>query len=155
SLNDIGVTLGGAIVKDHLFFFAAADPQWDTRTFIAPENFPLRSLGNVDRDRHLFNYAVKTTYNLHANHRFDLSFFGDPGSGSTGIQHPSALLRQTTSAFSELEHYGGHNQSSRYLGVLKDLLLEASFSRALNNIKEIPAVDEWSVTDRTIVPFVR
>jgi Carboxypeptidase regulatory-like domain/TonB-dependent Receptor Plug Domain len=155
SLNDVGATVGGPIVKNQLFIFAAADPQWETRTFIAPEDFPLRSLGDVDRERHVFNYAVKTTYNLRANHRFDGSFFGDPGSGPNGIQRPAALLRQTTSAFSELDRYGGHNQGIRYLGVLKELLVEASFSRALNSIKEIPAVDEWSLTDTTVIPFVR
>jgi len=50
-LSDTGATVGGPVVRDHLFYFGAFDPQWETRTFIAPPNFPLASLGGVDRDR--------------------------------------------------------------------------------------------------------
>ena len=52
-LSDVGVEAGGPIVKNHLFFFGAIDPQWERRTFIAPEGFPLRSLGEVNRDRQI------------------------------------------------------------------------------------------------------
>jgi hypothetical protein len=50
-LTDAGATVGGPVQKDHIFFFGAIDPQWDRRTMQAPDNFPLASLGGVDRDR--------------------------------------------------------------------------------------------------------
>ena len=65
------------------------------------------------------------------------------------------MLRTTTSGFSELQHYGGHNQTIHYDGILSpNWLVEASFARALNRITEIPSVNEWNVTDTTVVPNV-
>ncbi len=44
----------------------------------------------------------------------------------------------------------------RYDGVLsKDWLLEAYYSRALNNIGEIPDANAWQVIDRTVTPNIR
>src|SRR5580765_8471322 len=40
-LYDAGVEGGGPIVRNRVFFFGAIDPQWQTRTFQAPEGFPL------------------------------------------------------------------------------------------------------------------
>ena len=154
-LSDVGVEAGGPIMKNHLFFFGALDPQWERRTLIAPEDFPLRSLGEVNRDRQITSYAGKVTWQASQSHRFDASFFGDPAHGDNGPQRTTALLRTTTSGFSELDRYGGHNQTVRYDGVLSpNWLVEASFARALNRIVEIPSVDEWNVTDTTVVPNV-
>ena len=101
------------------------------------------------------SYAVKGTWQATQNHRFDASFFGDPAHGDNGPQRTTALLRTTTSGFSELEKYGGHNQSVRYDGIIAShWLVEASFARALNEIAEIPSVDEWNVTDTTVMPNI-
>jgi hypothetical protein len=154
-LSDVGLEAGGPILKNKLFFFGAIDPQWESRTFIAPADFPLASLGEVDRKRQVTSYAVKGTWQATQNHRFDASFFGDPARGDMGPQRTTALLRTTTSGFSELERYGGHNQSVRYDGIIAQRwLVEASFARALNEIVEIPSVDEWNVTDRTVTPNI-
>ena len=154
-ISDIGVEGGGPIIKNRAFIFGAIDPQWDRTTFIAPADFPLSSLGEVNRDRQITSYAVKGTYQVAPGHRLDASFFGDPAHGDMGPQRTTALLRTTTSGFSELKEYGGHNQTVRYDGVLGGRwLLEASFGRALNRITEVPSVDEWNVTDRTVVPNI-
>jgi outer membrane receptor protein involved in Fe transport len=154
-LSDAGVEAGGPIVPDKVFIFGAIDPQWERRTFIAPEDFPLRSLGELDRDRRIVSYAAKGTWQATAAHRINASFFGDPAHGKEGPQRTTALLRTTTSGFSELDKYGGHNQTVRYDGVLgQRFLVEASFGRALNQITEIPSVNEWNVTDTTVVPNI-
>ncbi|MGE5815599.1 MAG: TonB-dependent receptor, partial [Acidobacteriota bacterium] len=154
-LSDAGVEAGGPLVRNRLFVFGAIDPQWERRTFIAPEGFPLRSLGEVNRDRQIVSYAAKGTWQASAADRISASFFGDPAHGDLGPQRTTALLRTSTSGFSELDQYGGHNQTVRYDGVLSPrFLVEASFGRALNRITEIPSVDEWNVTDTTIVPNV-
>src|SRR4029077_307856 len=71
SLSDAGATVGGPAVHNRLFFFGAIDPQWQTTTFQAPEEFPLSALGKVDRDRHLTNYAAKGTWQATGKHRVD------------------------------------------------------------------------------------
>jgi len=152
---DGGAEAGGTIIRDHVFFFGAIDPSRDTRTFQAPQNFPLLSLGGVDRTRDSVTYATKGTVQLNSNHRIDASFFGDPSTGLNGPQRNTALLGQTTSAYSSLT-YGGHNQTVRYSGVLSSKwLLEGSFGRALNTVAETPSVNSWQVRDTTVTPNVR
>ena len=154
--GDAGIEVGGHAVRDRVFWFAAVDPQWSRRTFIAPDGFPLRSLGEVDRDRTIVSYAGKGTWQVANQHRIDASFFGDPAWGNNGPQRIGSLLRTTTSGFSEIDRFGGHNQVVKYEGALSPgWLIEASWGRAANEIREIPSVDEWAVTDNTVTPNVR
>jgi outer membrane receptor protein involved in Fe transport len=149
-LNDFGAEGGGPIVKNRAFFFGAIDPQWEVRTFHAPDpitNFPLGSLGDVDRTRRNVSYSAKGTFQLSNAHRIDASFFGDPSHAPNGPQRGNSLTAQTTSRFSALD-YGGHNQTVRYDGVPSSRwLIEAYYARALNNIQEFPSVNEWAITD--------
>ncbi|MFN2447785.1 MAG: TonB-dependent receptor domain-containing protein [Vicinamibacterales bacterium] len=152
--SDAGIEGGFPIMRDRLFFFGAINPSWETRSFIAPEGFPLESLGEVDRERRLLSYSAKGTYQLTPSHRIDASFFGDPSTGEMGPQRASSLLVGTTASFSEIE-FGGHNQSVRYDGVLgSNWLLEASVARAKNVIEEVPSVNEWRVTNTIPEPDV-
>ncbi|HTM34209.1 MAG TPA: TonB-dependent receptor [Vicinamibacterales bacterium] len=154
SRTDTGVEGGFPVVKNRLFFFGAINPAWETRTFTAPEGFPLRSLGDVDRKRRITSYSAKGTYQLTPTHRIDASFFGDPAHGDMGPQRTSSLTVVDTSSYSELD-YGGHNQTVRYDGVIKPTwLAELSYARAQNKISEVPSVDQWRVTDTTVVPQV-
>jgi len=152
---DFGIALGGPLVKDRLFFFGSFNPQYQTRTFIAPEGFPLRSLGDVDRKRKIYAYAGKLTWQASANHRFDASFFGDPSHGDLGPQRYTSLINNDTTSFSELDSYGGHNMAFRYDGIVTpNWFVEASVSRAKFFFNEIPSDDTWNVQDRTVTPFV-
>jgi outer membrane receptor protein involved in Fe transport len=151
---DGGVEGGGPLLKDRLFFFGAIDPSRDIRTFQAPADFPLLSLGDVDRTRDSTTYAAKGTMQLPKGQRIDASFFGDPSKGLNGPQRASAMLNQTTAGFSSLD-YGGHNQAIRYDGAVRpNWLLEGYFAHALNNLAETPSVDAWDVTDRTVTPNI-
>ncbi len=152
--SDAGVEVGFPLVRNRLFGFVAVNPAWEKRTFIAPDNFPLRSLGEVDRDRTFLAYSGKVTWQASSAHRFDGSFFGDPAKGESGPQRTSALLVDDTSSFSEIE-FGGHNQTLRYDGVLgSNLLVEGSYGRSFNRIAETPTVNDWRVTDTRVVPNV-
>lgn len=153
-VSDVGLEGGGRVVKDRLFFFGAVDPQWETRTLQAPDGFPLRSMGGLERKRRNVSYSAKATGQLGGDHRIDASFFGDPSHGETGPQRISSLLVSSTSSFSTID-YGGHNQTVRYNGVLgSHWLVEGTYARALNRINELPSVDTWRVRDRTVSPNV-
>src|SRR6185503_5708763 len=95
---------GGPIVKNHVFFFGAINPGRQTRTFNAPEGFPLVSLGDVDRKRTSLSYSAKGTWQVNNAHRLDASFFGDPSEGAVGAQRVSSLTREETTSFSSLEY---------------------------------------------------
>jgi hypothetical protein len=152
---DFGATLGGPLMKDKLFFFGAFNPQYQSRTMRAPSNFPLASLGEVDRKRHTYSYAGKLTYQLNPSNKFEFSAFGDPSKGDMGPQRTSSLLGTDTSSYSELTKYGGHNQSIRYDGIITtSWLIEASVAHSTNTLSELPAVDSWRVTDRTVTPNI-
>ena len=154
--SDAGGTVGGAVIPNHVFFFGAVDPQWQRTTYIAPEGFPLRSLGDVNQERRTVPYAAKGTWQIAPAHRLDATFFGDPSVGPVGPQRYAALLSTDTSGFSRLDQYGGHNQTVRYEGAVKpSWLLEASFAHAKNSIVEVPSVDQWAITDNTVTPQVR
>jgi hypothetical protein len=141
-------------MKDKLFFFGAIDPSWRVTTLTAPPTFPLASLGEVDRDRRTVSYAAKGTLQLGGGHRIDASFFGDPSHGPNGPQRTSALLVTNTASFSTLD-YGGHQQSFRYSGLIASgFLIEGGYSRSLNTIGELPSVNDWRYTDRTVTPNI-
>jgi hypothetical protein len=102
---DFGITLGGPLMKDKVFFFGAFNPQFQKLTRIAPDGFPLLSLGDQDRKRRILSYAGKLTWQATPNHRFDFTAFGDPSHGDVGIQRTTALKGQVASKFSELNFY--------------------------------------------------
>jgi hypothetical protein len=165
---DFGATLGGPLVKDKVFFFGAINPQYQRRTFITPAGFPLANVnlggpaaGEAVRKRRIISYAGKLTFQLSANHKVDISAFGDPSHGDNGPQRSTALLAGLDpvsglpTRFSALD-YGGHNQSVRYDGILNpNWLIEASYAHAKNSINEFPSVDTWATSDSTVSPTRR
>jgi hypothetical protein len=164
SISDFGAEVGGPVVKNHFFFFGAIDPQWDKKWAIAPDNtnaagqnlFPLRSMGEVARERKFVSYSAKASYDLSSNHRLNASFFGDPGSAPVGPQRNNALAGNDTSRFSSFSKFGGHNQVIKYDGVLTNsFLLEASWARAKNSTIEVPSVNTWMFTDTRVTPQLR
>jgi len=154
SQSDAGAEFGGPVLKNHLFFFGAIDPSWNSTIFNAPPGFALASMGDIPRDRRTVSYAAKATVQLGAGHKVNASFFGDPSHGATGPQRTSSLTATNTSSFSTLD-YGGHQQTVRYDGVINShFLLEANFARSDNTISELPSVDTWRITDQTVTPNV-
>jgi hypothetical protein len=148
--SDVGLTVGGPILRDRMFFFGAIDQRWNRTTLIAPIGVPLREeLGPVDQKRQALSYSGKVTWQANPVHRFDFSVFGDPSHGDEGPQRREALTRSNATGFSEID-YGGHNQTLRYEGVLRNnWVLTASFARASNLIEETPSVDLPFIQDST------
>jgi hypothetical protein len=140
--KDFGITMGGPVIRDRLFFFGAFNPQYQNRIMVAPEGYPLESLGETDRKRRILSYAGKLTWQATPDHRLDFTAFGDPSKGEMGPQGIPALKADDTGQWSELD-YGGHNLALRYDGIMTtSWLVEASASRASTYFEEIPSVNE-------------
>lgn len=159
---DFGLSLGGPLVRDRVFFFGTFNPQFQDRSFEAPAGFPCAALGPVDRKRRIYSYAGKLSFQAGGSHRFDVSVFGDPSEGEMGPQRYTVLRRRyyvdnpgtpaIEGGYSEIE-YGGHSQTLRYDGIINpNWLVEASVAHAKNKFHEVPATDEWLYTDLTRVP---
>jgi hypothetical protein len=152
TISEVGITLGGPIARDRLFYFVAASRLAERTGFIAPEGFPLETLGEVDRDRAALSYAGKLTLIAGSGHRVELSAFGDPTDSDVGPQSAEAMRFRSTSAFSSLR-FGGHNQGLLYQGVVRpSWLVEASLGHAVSDFEEGVLVDQWQVTDETVTP---
>jgi hypothetical protein len=161
--HDLGISVGGPIAQDRVFFFGTYNPQWQSRSFVAPPGFPYATLGEVDRKRTIQAYAGKLSAQLNSSHRLDFSLFGDPSKGESGLQRFQTMRRiaypgapgttDISGGFSELE-FGSHQQTGRYDGVFGSRwLLEANIANSMNKFNEIPSVDEWFFSDLRQPPF--
>jgi hypothetical protein len=83
SQYDMGFSIGGPVVPDKLWFYAAYNPTFDSRVVSFPGSGPLRD----DSKRHLF--AGKLTWRVSSSSGVVLSLLGDPyqrdKSGSSGF----------------------------------------------------------------------
>ncbi len=107
---DAGISLGGPIVKDKLFWFVAYNPVQTTYNFTrqsvqnpifndgnpdgsmssifpSTETFPASKTGGVENERTNQNWAAKVNWQITPSHRLEFTGFGDPsdGDGRTGI----------------------------------------------------------------------
>ncbi len=124
---DFGASLGGPVIKDKLWFFAAADPTRRT-TYIGGSvsgGVAAPSAGQkYDTDTNI--YAAKLTYTPAVNHSLVFSAFGDPTTRKGWLgdpnSDPGAAIRQ--------EKIGSHNFSLRYNGILRpSWLVEVTLGR--------------------------
>jgi outer membrane receptor protein involved in Fe transport len=146
---DFGGSIGGPLVKDKLWFFAAADPTRRTTFiggFVDAEGVTAPSAGQqFDTDSNI--YAAKLTWTPVSNHTVVATAFGDPTTrdGWLGVANsdPGAAMRT--------ERTGSHNGSLRYSGILTPkFLMEMSLGRHQQRNELQPSTDVGRTIPRQI-----
>jgi hypothetical protein len=138
---DFGVDVGGPIVKNKAFWYAAFDPTFTTRTR-RTANAISSGQGfyhELSADRNTYNYAGNVKWFLNSKHTFSFSAFGDPAQGPSGAQRSEAVANRDASLkFSSID-FGGHNAIGRWTGELgKNLFAEGSVSYHRDRFSETP-----------------
>ncbi len=130
--SDVGVDLGGYLVKDKLWFFAAYNRVDDTQVVEAVDDFSFLpgapAQGDTfDRDIERDLWAAKITWAINSSHSFYASAFGDPSTTSGVLD--GASLAATPLNFSGVVDTGATDFAANYDGVLSDnFIVNARFS---------------------------
>ena len=149
---DYGFEVGGKIIRDHLFFFAALNPVTKRRGVVAPINTVFGAGGASDLGIHeiverTINYAGKLSYRLNDSHSVDASLFGDPTIRGFGPNR--GINIEDPAAFSRLD-FSQINWTVRYNGSLTpNWLLSASLGQNHQRFEEQQLTNEYSLDDRS------
>jgi hypothetical protein len=144
---DVGVDLGGPLVKDKLFFYGSFNPSYLNQTVTGARNSGLGALGEFDRKYTTYNYAAKLDWNLASNHQMNFSVFGDPSHTNTSAFN--TLTIDNTTANSKLD-YGTTNIAAKYNGALSNTWsLNITGSLGKNTFDEGGFADFNQIVDRT------
>jgi len=152
---DASAELSGYVpgFKDRLFFFGSINPSWNHNIDLAPSQFGLSQLGEMNLRTNTFNYSGKLTFKLSDNHQLESSVFGDPAHTSNGA-FLTLITNASTPTFTNLK-YGSRNWVARYNGTLSPTwLVNVSFSWMNNNFTEgitdvVSGVPNYQITDLT------
>jgi hypothetical protein len=144
--------LGGYVplgsLKNHLFFFGAFNPTWNT-SWVAP--VPGTGLfsatnGVVDRKTTIWDYSGKLTWQLNPNHSIEGSVFGDPTHTNLA---PWQTLNIDNGTADTSQTFGSRNLAVRYNGTFgASFVLDAAFTMNWNQFAETPLSIE-NITDNT------
>jgi len=132
-----GAYVGGPLIKDRLFMFAAIERRTDDldRTFGTRTSTSLKSTGFESTQDKTDRYLVKLDANITDNHRLEATFIGDQGKEDRqlyGYTYPTGNAGGVIGAQTASQHYknsedfgpgvGGKVQILRYTGNLTDNL---------------------------------
>jgi hypothetical protein len=154
--KDFGADLGGYVVKDTLWFFAAYDRVSETTDntvvrdpleFGGPDyGFPHKGdVRKTDSTRDL--WSAKLTYRLNPNHSLILSSFGDPvtiDGARAGVVGPETAWKST-------QKQGGTDATLKYEGVVGShwVFNAQAASHKEKYLEDGPGANIVGVTDRT------
>jgi len=114
--EDYGIGIGGRIVKDKLWFFAAYDKVSDTLDSTLPAG-PLAGNVVTSKSDHDLGSA-KLTWNLTGNQSLIGTFFQDPRDDTGAINDAQHALNGDPLTYDGLRSFGGKDYALRYQGIL-------------------------------------
>src|SRR5436190_5721494 len=114
--SDYGADVGGFIVHDKLWFFAAYDRVQNSIDNILPEGPRAGSIETSDSARDLG--SAKLTYNAAAGQSLVFTFLQDPRIDTGAINDASHTLIGDPSTYLGRQDFGGHDYALRYDGVI-------------------------------------
>lgn len=114
--EDYGADLGGYILKDRLWFFAAYDRVSNSQDSTLDRDDPLPDLtATSDSDRDLA--AAKLTFRLSDSQSLIGTFFQDPRDDTGAINDAQHTLNGEPSTYEGVKSFGGRDYALRYEGV--------------------------------------
>jgi hypothetical protein len=129
---DFGADVGGKLIQDKLWFFAAVSRTATDNDFLTRAVLPF----TTEARNTLF--SGKLTWQASPNHQIVGSFFGDPGTRSTMTN----ATRNAVGIMSSNLETSNYNYNATYNGILSSgLFLKLSAGRSDQNDKEDPRVD--------------
>ena len=113
--EDYGADVGGYLIKDRLWFFAAYDRVTNTLRSQLPAGPQAGQVVESKSDRDLG--AAKLTFNLKQNQSLIGSFFQDPRDDTGAINDNEHRLNGEPLTYSGAQQFGGHDYALRYEGI--------------------------------------
>ncbi len=114
--QDVGADLGGYLVKDRLWFFAAYDRVSNTTSTILPAGPAAGQIVESTSDRDLA--AGKLTWNVTAGQSLVATFFQDPRDDAGAINDNDHKLNGEPLTYLGQQAFGGKDYALRYDGIL-------------------------------------
>ena len=152
SETDIGGDIGGPIIKDKLWFFAAFNPQRRTNFYLT-QTFHTPAQNKVT----IPFYAGKITWAVNGRNTFTASTFGDftkvDGFLATGALSNVSGFGSDVTAFLGRQETGGHNYTARLNSTIRNnFIAEISGGLHFQRANTIPrAIDQPLITDNFAV----
>jgi hypothetical protein len=151
---DLAAEFGGYVpgFRDKLFFFGAFDPSLTRNILLANPNAPAASiaLGALPYSTTALNWAGKLTYKVASATTFEASSFGDPSKHNTQPNSLSSYFPLTTASSYQ---YGSRDSVARVTtAVTSTWLVDAAYTYNYNHFDEKPAVNQYLISDQSLVP---